>query len=335
MIKLIHMNFYLEQLQRFDESIKSANDIAIFTHISPDGDALGSSLAIFKVIQEYYKKNVTIFISDKIPKVYEFLPCLDCYKRTDDPHYENKIFDLAIATDVATCERMGKGFVLYKKSKVKINIDHHKSNNNYGDINIVNPQASSASEVVLDILNDLKIELTKEIATFIYVGILTDTGGFRYDNTSQKVLEKAAKLLNYGVSHSELCQKCFMTKEKKALLLTANAILNAKFLLSDKIAYIPITLNDMKKYNAKNEHTDRIVETLRQIETCEVALLFKENLNQTTKVSLRSKTFDVSNFAAKFGGGGHKFAAGLTIQKPLNIAMDLVLGELSKAMKND
>lgn len=329
------MNFYLEQLQKFDESIKSANDIAIFTHISPDGDALGSSLAIFKVIQEYYKKNVTIFISDKIPKVYEFLPCLDCYKRTDDPHYENKIFDLAIATDVATCERMGKGFVLYKKSKVKINIDHHKSNNNYGDINIVNPHASSASEVVLDILNDLKIELTKEIATFIYVGILTDTGGFRYDNTSQKVLEKAAKLLNYGVSHSELCQKCFMTKEKKALLLTANAILNAKFLLSDKIAYTPITLNDMKKYNAKNEHTDRIVETLRQIETCEVALLFKENLNQTTKVSLRSKTFDVSNFAAKFGGGGHKFAAGLTIQKPLNIAMDLVLGELSKAMKND
>lgn len=329
------MNFYLEQLQKFDESIKSANDIAIFTHISPDGDALGSSLAIFKVIEEHYKKKVTVFISDKIPKVYEFLPCLDCYKRTDDPHYENKIFDLAIATDVATCERMGKGFVLYKKSKVKINIDHHKSNNNYGDINIVNPQASSASEVVLDILSDLEIKLTKEIATFIYVGILTDTGGFRYDNTTQKVLEKAAKLLNYGISHCELCQKCFMTKEKKALLLTANAILNAKFLLCDKIAYTAITLNDMKKYNAKNEHTDRIVETLRQIETCEVALLFKENLNQTTKVSLRSKTFDVSNFAAKFGGGGHKFAAGLTIQKPINIALDLVLGELSKAMKND
>lgn len=329
------MNFYLEQIQKFDESIKSANDIAIFTHISPDGDALGSSLAIFKVIQEHYKKNVTIFISDKIPKVYEFLPCLNCYKRTDDPNYENKVFDLAIATDVATCERMGKGFLLYKKSKVKINIDHHKSNNNYGDINIINPQASSASEVVLDVLNDLKIELTKEIATFIYVGILTDTGGFRYDNTSQKVLEKAAKLLDYGVSHCELCQKCFMTKEKKALLLTANAILNAKFMLSDKIVYTPITLNDMKKYNAKNEHTDRIVETLRQIETCEVALLFKENLNQTTKVSLRSKTFDVSNFAEKFNGGGHKFAAGLTIQKPINIAMDLVLSELSKAMKND
>lgn len=329
------MNFYLEQIQKFDESIKSANDIAIFTHISPDGDTLGSSLAIFKVIQEHYKKNVTIFISDKIPKVYEFLPCLNCYKRTDDPNYENKVFDLAIATDVATCERMGKGFLLYKKSKVKINIDHHKSNNNYGDINIINPQASSASEVVLDVLNDLKIELTKETATFIYVGILTDTGGFRYDNTSQKVLEKAAKLLDYGVNHCELCQKCFMTKEKKALLLTANAILNAKFMLSDKIVYTPITLNDMKKYNAKNEHTDRIVETLRQIETCEVALLFKENLNQTTKVSLRSKTFDVSNFASKFGGGGHKFAAGLTIQKPINIAMDLVLGELSKAMKND
>lgn len=329
------MNFYLEQLQKFDESIKSANDIAIFTHISPDGDALGSSLAIFKVIEEHYKKKVTVFISDKIPKIYEFLPCLDCYKRTDDLYYENKVFDLAIATDVATCERMGKGFNLYKKSKIKINIDHHKSNNNYGDINIVNPQASSASEVVLDILSDLEIKLTKEIATFIYVGILTDTGGFRYDNTTQKVLEKAAKLLNYGISHCELCQKCFMTKEKKALLLTANAILNAKFLLCDKIAYTAITLNDMKKYNAKNEHTDRIVETLRQIETCEVALLFKENLNQTTKVSLRSKTFDVSNFAAKFGGGGHKFAAGLTIQKPINIALDLVLGELSKAMKND
>ena len=224
MIKLIHMNFYLEQLQRFDEAIKSANEIAIFTHVSPDGDALGSSLAIFKVIKDHYKKNVTIFISDKIPKIYEFLPCLDCYKNTDDPHFENKIFDLAIATDVANCERMGKALPLYKKSKIKINIDHHKSNNNYGDINIINSQASSAAEVVLD---------------------MTDTGGFRYDNTKQEVLEKAAKLLNYGISHSELCQKCFMTKEKKALLLTANAILNAKFLLCDKIAYTTITLNDM------------------------------------------------------------------------------------------
>lgn len=329
------MNFYLEQIEKFDESIKSANDIAIFTHVSPDGDTLGSSLAIFKVIQEYYKKNVTVFISDKIPKVYDFLPYINCYKRTDDLQYENKIFDLAIAVDIATIERMGKGFSLFAKSKFKINIDHHKSNTNYGDINIINPKASSASEVILDILDDLKIELTKDIATFIYVGILTDTGGFRYDNTSQKVLQKAAKLLDYGLSHSELCQKCFMTKEKKALLLTANAILNAKFLLCDKIVYTAITLNDMKKYNAKNEHTDRIVETLRQIETCDVALLFKENLNQITKVSLRSKIFDVSNFASKFGGGGHKFAAGLTIQKPINIAMDLVLGELSKAMKND
>ena len=154
------MNFYLEQIQKFDESIKSANDIAIFTHISPDGDTLGSSLAIFKVIQEHYKKNVTIFISDKIPKVYEFLPCLNCYKRTDDPNYENKVFDLAIATDVATCERMGKGFLLYKKSKVKINIDHHKSNNNYGDINIINPQASSASEVVLDVLLNISNQIS-------------------------------------------------------------------------------------------------------------------------------------------------------------------------------
>lgn len=329
------MNYYLEQLQKFDESIRSANEIAIFTHVSPDGDTLGSSLALFKAIKEHYKKNVTIFISDKIPKVYEFLPCINCYTRIDETNYENKIFDLAIAADVATIERMGRSLPLFRKSKFKINIDHHKSNSNYGDLNIINPQASSASEVVLDMLNDLQIELTKEIATLIYVGILTDTGGFRYDNTSQSVLQKSSKLLDFGISHSELCQKCFMTKEKKALLLTANAILNAKFLLCDKIAYTAITLNDMKKYNAKNEHTDRIVETLRQIETCDVALLFKENINQVTKVSLRSKIFDVSNFASKFGGGGHKFAAGLTIQKPLNIAMDLVLGELSKAMKND
>lgn len=329
------MNYYLEQIRKFDESIRSANEIAIFTHVSPDGDTIGSSLALFEVIKKHYQKNVTIFISDKIPKVYEFLPCINCYTRIDDANYENKIFDLAIAADVATSERMGRSLPLFRKSKFKINIDHHKSNSNYGDLNIINPQASSASEVVLDMLNDLQIELTKEIATLIYVGILTDTGGFRYDNTSQSVLQKASKLLDFGISHSELCQKCFMTKEKKALLLTANAILNAKFLLCDKIAYTAITLNDMKKYNAKNEHTDRIVETLRQIETCDVALLFKENINQVTKVSLRSKIFDVSNFASKFGGGGHKFAAGLTIQKPLNIAMDLVLGELSKAMKND
>lgn len=329
------MNFNLEQVQKFDKIIKESNNIAIFTHISPDGDTIGSSLALYMIIKEYYKKNVTLFVPDKIPKVYEFLPCVDCFNKIDNETSINKNFDVAISLDVATVERMGKGYFIFKKIPLKINIDHHKSNGCYGQINIVNPDASSASEVVYDILSYLQIKLTKDIAACLYTGILTDTGGFRYDNTNQNVLKKASALLDYGISHSDLCQKCFMTKEKKALLLTANAILNAKFLLRDKIVYASITLNDLKKYNAKSEHTDRIVETLRQIETCEVALLFKENINHTTKVSLRSKTFDVANFASHFGGGGHKFAAGLVIQKPINIAIDLVLGELSRVIKND
>ena len=329
------MNCYQQQVNKFDESVKQANEIAIFTHVSPDGDTIGSSLALYNVIKEHYKKNVTLFISDKIPKIYHFLPNISCYKSPDDVCFENKTFDLAISTDVATVDRMGKSYPLYKRSHFKINIDHHKSNSVYGDVNIINAGASSASEVVLDILTFLNISLTKDIAACLYVGILTDTGGFRYDNTSQSVLQKASKLLDYGISHSELCRLCFMTKEKKAMLLTANAILNSKFLLQDRIVYTVITLNDMKKYNAKSEHTDRIVESLRQIETCEVALLFKENVNHTTKVSLRSKTVDVSAFASQFGGGGHKYAAGLTIQKPINIAKDMVLKELSRVVQDD
>lgn len=312
-------------------AIKNANNIIIFSHVNPDGDTLGSMIGLSKLIEINFNKITTNVIIGKTPETYAFLPSIsNCISN----QFIDKtvVYDLAIAVDVAAKDRMSDMHEIYFNAKNTANVDHHITNNNYGNVNIVKGEASSAGEVVYEIAKDLNWKFNKEIAELLYIAILTDTGGFRFENTSPKVLTYAAELIEMGLNPTQIYRQCYESKPKAMALLNAYAIQNAVFKENDKIAYTIITKEDMKNFNAKNDYTEGISEALRQINSTEVAILLKELPNQMTKVSLRSKKVNVAKIAEAFDGGGHHYAAGCTIQKPPKIAVEKLLELVKKSL---
>lgn len=317
----------MSKISLLEEKIQSADNILITTHINPDGDALGSIIAMKCAIKEKYNKNADTVYIGKYPDIYNFLP----YKNELMPAEKfntDKTYDVSVALDVASKERMVQVEKTYSNAKYKINIDHHKTNISYGDFNLVDGNASSTGEILYDLFNDLNIEISKDIAIALYTSIITDTGCFKYNSTTQNSMRICSELLSKGVSPAKVSQEIYGNKPKAMVMLNAWAISNTKFSNNGKIAYTQVSQNDLEKFNAEADHTEGIVEALKEINTVEVAILFKELPNGFTKVSFRSKTVDVSKISAKFDGGGHTNAAGCTVKKPVNIAIDKIMEEL-------
>lgn len=312
----------------FKETIENAQSILIISHVNPDGDTLGSMCALYQSIKVNFNKDADMVYNGVIPEIYHFMPSLNCAKTPSE--IANKNYDLAIAIDVAAKDRIGNSLPLFQSAKVKMNIDHHKTNVGFGDVNLVNGDACCAGEVLFDILQQGQYQIDTNTAVCLYVAFLTDTGGFRYENTTADTLQKSAKLIEFGAKPAEIAKYCYESKPRDMVRLHAHCMINAKFENDNKIAYVLISNKDMEKFNAKNDYTEGIVEELRRMNTTDVAFVLKEVDENTTKVSLRSKSVDVSAIASVFGGGGHTFAAGCTIRKPLNIACDKMLEEIKK-----
>ncbi len=313
----------------FKETIEKAQSIVIISHVNPDGDTLGSMCALYRIIKENFNKAPDMAYNGIIPEIYSFLPSINEAKT---PSELNQNYDLAIAIDIAAKDRMCDSFSIFENAKIKMNIDHHKTNIGYGDINFVNKDACCAGEVLFDITQQLNLVLNKEAAIGLYTAFLTDTGGFRYENTKADTLKKSAKLIEYGANPAEISRYCYESKPRNMVLLHAHCMVNAKFENNNKIAYVLITNKDMEKFHAKNDYTEGIVEELRRMSTTEVSFVLKEIDENTTKASLRSRTADVSKIAGIFGGGGHTFAAGCTIRKPVDIACNKLLEEIKKVL---
>ncbi len=321
----------MDNINLFEKAINSSENIVIFSHVNPDGDTLGSMIGLAKIIELNYNKKPTTVIIGKTPDTYAFLNSID--QCTSSINLDKEVcYDLAIAVDIAAKDRMVDMQDVYFNAKNTVNIDHHITNNGYGNINIIDGNASSTGEVLFDIVKKLNWKINKEIAELLYVAILTDTGGFRFENTSARVFNFASELTANGANPTNIYRKCYESKPKAMALLNAYAIQNAIFKENDKIAYTIITKEDMKNFNAKSDYTEGISEALRQINSTEVSMLLKEAENQTTKVSLRSKTINVAKIAESFGGGGHHYAAGCTIQKPPTIAIEKLLELVKKSL---
>lgn len=319
----------MSKLSLLEEKIQSANSILIVSHINPDGDALGSTIAMKCALEKKYQKTADMVYIGKFPDIYDFLP-----HKKDLINSENintsKIYDVAIALDVASKERLSQIEKIYDNAKYKINIDHHKTNIEYGDFALVKGNASSTGEVLYELFNDLNIEITKDIASALYISILTDTGCFKYNNTTEKAMSICAKLLSFDINPAQIALNIYGNKPKSMVMLSAYAVSNAKFINNGKYAYATVTLNDLEKFNADSDHTEGIVEMLKEIDSVEIAILLKELKNGFTKISVRSKKTDISVLCKKFDGGGHVNAAGCTIKKPLNIAIEKILNELKE-----
>lgn len=301
--------------------INSASRILIITHVNPDGDTLGCASALKAYIGN--KADILIQIKDNFnfPNTYKFLPYLNDAKNLSEIKNE---YDLIIAVDIASKDRIiEKAKEIFDKSDNTIVIDHHKTNVGFAKINYIKGGISSTGEVLFDLFEKENILITQEMAIGLYSAILTDTGCFKYESTTPHTFEIASKISKL-INTSDIADKCYTNKPKNLILFQNHVISNAQFCLNDKVAYCLITKDIIEKFNAKDEYTEGICETLRSISNIEVAFVLKET-SCGAKASIRTKEIDATKIAQKFNGGGHKRAAGCTIKAKINSAAQSIL----------
>lgn len=309
------------------EEIKKAQTIVILTHENPDGDAIGSSLAMYMALKQMGK--TPDLIVPELPKVFNFLPCTDEIKKEGSM----ETYDLAIAVDCATIKMLNGWANYFEEAKTKIVIDHHGTNTMYGDINFVNPDAPAAAQVLITIFESFGVEITKEIGEAIITGIITDTGGFQYQATTSETFEFAAQLLKKGVIISDIYKRVMNTKSKANFELRRRAIERMEFFEDGKIAFTYITKKDEEEVNAEPGDHEGIVEEGRSIEGVEVSAFVREK-EKGYRVSLRSNgKVNVSDVCIMFGGGGHPYAAGCTITQPLEQVRERLVNQIKMNIK--
>lgn len=310
-----------------DDIIKSSGKILLLSHMNPDGDTLGSMCALYSMIYHRFKKKADMNVVSNIPYNYKFLPNIDLAQRYYD---KSLVYDLVISLDVAAIDRVMDSKILFEKAKCSVNIDHHKTNPGFGDYQIINPDASSCGEVLYDYFKANTWEIDKDSAICLYTAIMTDTGNFRFENTSANVFRAAAELVEKGAVPNYIYKKCYETKTKNFVMFQNYCVNNAVFLHDNKIVYTTVYKKDLEKFSAGDDYTDGIAETLRAIDTTEVSFVAKEVDSKLTKISMRSKGIDVAEVCAKFGGGGHTFAAGCTIKAGVKDAVAKILREIKQ-----
>jgi phosphoesterase RecJ-like protein len=318
------------------EAIKRDKRFLITSHVNLEGDSLGSQLAM-KELLIGMGKSAYILDSDPVPDHYKFLPGAD--KISND---FNKIadFDAAIVLDCPTLKRAGRtSRVIKEKAKFIINIDHHISNEKFGDINWIDPHASSAGEMVYRLYKETGINLTKEVALSLYIAILTDTGSFNYDNTSSVTHEIAGELLGYGLDPALVSESVYERRSIEDIRLLTLVLDTLKINKDGAVAYMEVTRKMLKEASADIAKSEGLINYARSIDKVRVAVLFKEDLKEKDKinVSFRSKgngeVIDVNKIASVFGGGGHTKASGCIVSGTLEEAKKKVLAEVEKALK--
>ncbi len=309
-----------------DDIIKSAKKILLLSHVNPDGDTLGSMCAMYSMIYNRFKIKADMSVVSNIPFNYSFLPNINLAQRYYD---QSLVYDLVITLDVAAIDRVRDAKIFFDKAKCTVNIDHHKTNPRFGDYQIIEPDASSCGEVLFNYFKENNWEITKDAAECLYVAIMTDTGNFRFENTNSKVFRAVADLVEIGANPTVLYKKCYETKTKNLVMFQNYCVNKAEFLHDNKIAYTTVYKKDLEKFSAGDDYTDGIAETLRAIDTTEVAFVVKEVESKMTKVSMRSKKIDVAQICSVFGGGGHTFAAGCTIKASVKDSIEKLLREIN------
>lgn len=307
--------------------IKKAKNIVLLTHENPDGDAIGSSLAMYIELKNQ-GKNVDLIIP-AYSKIFSVLPAIDEAKA------EGKLnkYDLAIAVDCATIKLLNGWTNYFDDASTKIVIDHHSTSEMYGDLNYVDYTSPACAQVIYMIFKHYKWAITPEIGTCIMAGIITDTGGFQYSGVSKDTFEIASELLSSGVNISKIYKQVMDTRTKASFELEKIALDRLEFLDDGKVTFTYITKQDEKDVNAQTGDYEGIVNDGRNIEGVEVSIFLHET-DKGFKASLRSNDYvNVSDVCLMFGGGGHIKAAGATMQGTPQEIKAKILKEVERQLK--
>jgi len=312
-------------------------------HENPDGDTIGCALAIHHALKSV-RREVQTFFSEPVPRMYSFLPGADEISVTQN--LPDKLPDLIIVSDNATFGRLGKPFVdelgrlgVYSVHDPRhqpgrttlINIDHHRGNEAYGDVNLVVPEAAAAGEIIFAIFRRLRLPLPPGAATCLYAAILTDTGKFSYSNTSLTTLEIAAELVRRGVVPHEVVEAVYNNQTTGQLRLLGHSLAVLK--INDELGYCYsyVTPEMLAEFNCDLSDTEYIIDTLKTLEEPKVCFLFKVVDDGLVKASVRSRNdFDSAKVAEAFGGGGHYAASGFRFRGTLDEVIAAVEKEMRK-----
>jgi len=298
-------------VRRVKAAIKKFNKFLITSHINPEADAIGSQVAMAFLLRKLRK--VAVMLDDSpVPSLLQFMKGTEEISK-EMPHDFD--YQAVIILDSPDLTRIGRVNEYIKKDAVIINIDHHISNINFGKFNWVEPEFSSAGEMVYDLFKAFKVKVDLDDAIALYAAIMTDTGSFRYSNTSSKTHRIAAELIDIGVQPYEMHTKIYETSSVQDTNLLGESLQTMKLTEDGKIAWLWVTKEMLKKTKASLEGTEGIINFARSIDGVEIAILFRETgTEDKVKASFRSKgKVDVNKLAGLFGGGGHPTASGCTV----------------------
>ena len=311
-----------------EEKLLSAKKVAITGHVNPDGDCIGSVLAIYNYISTVYPQIKLSAYLEEFSDKFMFLKNSENIKQSVE---EDEEFDLLICVDSADIQRLGFSEVLLQKSKESINIDHHVTNTKFTDETCLEADASSTAEVIYTLLNKEKID--KAVAECLYTGMVHDTGVFRYSCTSPKTMRIAADLMEKGIDYTTIVDESFYEKSYLQNQILGRTLLESILILDGKCIFSYVNRKMMNFYEVTKKDLDGIIEQLRQTRGVEVAIFLYEVETQKYKVSLRSKTkVDVSKIAAFFGGGGHVRAAGCTMDGTVHDIVNNISMHIEQAL---
>jgi phosphoesterase RecJ-like protein len=311
------------------EAIRSHDRFLIVTHENPDGDALGSILAMKLALDQLGKDSVMYLYGDApLPAEYSFMPLAELRRRLPDDWRERVL----LALDCANESRIGPEPEPLQGAPLVVNIDHHHDNSRFGAVNLIVPNASSTGEVLRDVFGELGVEITPEIAEALYIALVTDTGRFQYSNTTAKALRLAAELVDAGADVHRIFRGVYETVQFAKLKLLARALERATIYDGGRVVVSYLLRNDFTDIGAAEAYSEGIIDFLRAVEGADMAALIREpprSDGPARRVSLRASNdeLDVSAIARKSGGGGHRQAAGFSSDASIEEITDFIQRE--------
>lgn len=307
--------------------IESNSSFLVTTHEGPDGDAVGSTMALASFLRARGKE-VTIFYADPLPQTFQFLPLADSVVYS----IPDRAFDICFVLDAGDLKRAGAEVASFQKFGKIINIDHHPYGEQFGDLNYVDPSASATGAIIYRIMQAAGYAIDTDTALCVYVAIVTDTGCFRYSNADPEAFQISSELVAQGINTWSVAEKLYESQPLKRLELLALALATLSVSKTGEFASISVTLDMYQKTGATAELTDGFVNYPRSIHGVEVSVFFREIKPDVFKVGFRSKgKVNVSSLAIAFGGGGHHNAAGCTLFGSLEEVKETIYSFLEQA----
>ncbi len=323
------MNSFNEQFLTARSKILAAKNIGIITHINPDGDCIGSSLALSELIKTL-GKSADVFNERKIPDDFKFITGNDDFINFAEPNGTK--YDLVIFVDCGNTDRAGTVSWVYESADFIINIDHHETNTMFGDINIVDPTAAATAILIYQMFKMYEIPLNMHVAELIYMAIITDTGNFSFSNANKQTHLIAGELVEFGVDVASLTQKLFRETTYNRLKLKALALDSLRSYFDGRVAVIKVTKAMFAETGTDSSDSEDVVGMIRDIRGVHIAALLRDTTDgKLVKVSFRSNgAVDVAAIAEEYAGGGHKNAAGCSIEGTVPEVEKILIERLSR-----